>query len=82
MKNTFKKLIAIFIICFLFSSFAHATEHVIVNDLGIEKNMKADFILPDGNGPFPPSLSSTRAAGYSARNPAMAKNWPRRVMPL
>ncbi|MGA2333333.1 MAG: dienelactone hydrolase family protein [Syntrophales bacterium] len=53
MKNTFKKLIAFFSICLLFSSFAHATEHVIVNDLGIEKNMKADFILPDGNGPFP-----------------------------
>lgn len=65
LKGTIKGLMVVFSICFLFSSFAHATEHMIVKDLGVKKNMKADFIMPDGNGPFPAVIILHTSGGIS-----------------
>lgn len=37
----------------LLTSPAVAIEQITVSGLGVKKNMQADFILPDGEGPFP-----------------------------
>ena len=65
-RSGMKRFTVAFILCLAFSSsLVDAAERVTIKDMGVQKNMKAEFTLPDGNGPFPAVIVLHTSGGAS-----------------
>lgn len=66
MKKIVNKVVCVFNLVLVLLAFpALAVEQKTVSDLGIRKNMRAEFLLPEGEGPFPGVLVLHTSSGVS-----------------